>query len=85
MYKKPISVKSGHLHPEYAANLVASSEYYHCHWILLTVSQRETLYLPWWLYIYSGGQTVWNSMLNLTLKVKVSHLPKQQPWIFILT
>ena len=24
-------VKSGHIHPEYVANLV----YYHCHWILL--------------------------------------------------
>ena len=28
-------VKYGHLHPEYAANLVVSGEYYHCHWILL--------------------------------------------------
>ena len=31
------SVKYDHLHPEYAANLVASSEYYHCHWILLHI------------------------------------------------
>ena len=24
-------VEYGHFHPQYAANLVASSDYYHCH------------------------------------------------------
>ena len=33
--KKNDFVKDGHLLPEYAANLVASSKYYNCHWILL--------------------------------------------------
>ena len=28
-------VKCAHLHPGYAANLVARSRYYHCHWTLL--------------------------------------------------
>ena len=26
-------VKYGHLHLEYAANLMASGEYYYCHWV----------------------------------------------------
>ena len=37
-------VKYDNLHPEYAAKLVASSEYYHCHWILLGVTCYNLLY-----------------------------------------
>ena len=38
-----------HLHPDYAANLVTSSKYYHCHWIPLSnrfeILHRARLYL----------------------------------------
>ena len=30
-------VKCAHLHPRYAANLVARSQYYHCHWTILSL------------------------------------------------
>ena len=33
--KVDLFVKSTHLHPGYAANLVARSRYYHCHWTVL--------------------------------------------------
>ena len=36
-------VKYGKLHPEYAANLVASGEYYHCHWKVLVNSRMVQL------------------------------------------
>ena len=39
--KKPIPLLNMaiymHLHPEYAVNLVASSEYYHSHWTIFIV------------------------------------------------
>ena len=34
-------VKYGHLFPEYAASLVAYSEYYYCHWILQTAKPHH--------------------------------------------
>ena len=38
-------VKYSHLHTEYAANLVASSKYYHCHWIMLPESMMTYFHL----------------------------------------
>ena len=43
------------------------------------VSQRWSLYLLWWLCIYSAGKNeIWTLKLNLILKVKVNH-PHPQP------
>ena len=39
--KADLFVKCAHLHPGYAANLVARSRFYHCHWTLL-VQHRFT-------------------------------------------
>ena len=40
-------VKCAHLHPGYAANLVARSRYYHCHWTLSIQSYESA----WFNYI----------------------------------
>ena len=35
---RPQWVKCAHLHPGYAANLVARSRYYHCHWTVFNTN-----------------------------------------------
>ena len=41
--KADLFVKCAHLYPGYAANLVARSRYYHCHWTLLSEHPMEVM------------------------------------------
>ena len=52
--KADLYVKCAHLHPGYAANLVARSRYYHCHWTVFHGS--------WWLQRSHGiiSKSSWN-------------------------
>ena len=48
--KANLFVKCAHLHPGYAANLVARSRYYHCHWTVFPAqraSNAENVSI-WW-------------------------------------
>ena len=70
----------GHLHPEYAAYMVASSEYYHCHWILLILC---ITWFYWWLlwkrieYISRNVHTVsaplWLRFTVVCVQVNFTH------------
>ena len=49
--RSDLFVKCAHLHPGYAANLVARSRYYHCHWTLFS----ERIYLERYILWQSPG------------------------------
>ena len=47
--KGDLFVKCAHLHPGYARNLVARSQYYHCHWTILIMLYWHITVLFWWI------------------------------------
>ena len=70
-------VKYHHLHPEYAANLVTSSEYYNCHWILLTMFYRGMSPLawcpvadPWWEWCVPA----WGIMMEISIALGIHYI-----------
>ena len=67
--KADLFVKCAHLHPGYAANLVARSRYYHCHWTLLS-NGLYIFYFSIFLFYFTSlwpSDAIWRQRSGSTL------------------